>query len=62
MCPWSLCRGHGSAGESLPGAVAGEQRRLLAGQTPHVRWAAQQGTWDDLMRRSAPRGTAPHQS
>ena len=49
MCPRSLCRGLGSAGESLPGAVAGEQRRLLADQTPHVRWAAQQGTWDDLL-------------
>ena len=33
--------------ESLAGAVAGEQRRSLAGQTPHVRWVAQQGTWDD---------------
>ena len=53
VCRWSLSHGHGSLGESLPGVVAGEQRRLLAGQAPQVRWAAQLGKWDDQLRRSA---------
>ena len=37
----------GSEWHSPPGAVEGEQRRSVAGQTPHVRWVAHQGTWDD---------------
>ncbi len=31
----------GSEWHSPPGAVEGEQRRSVAGQTPHVRWVAQ---------------------